>query len=156
MQLKVHPDYYAGGPVARSIRQKLKFLVMRTVSKRDGRELWKFAGGMSDRIDLGSPLLTLDRELREETNLRFRRGRHEDARLLRKITLEGHDKYFYLVWKQSLEGVVRTETIEDDDTVLHPPEWKSYEFLDRNLYETHRVVLPELKKLKEEGLRLCA
>jgi hypothetical protein len=156
MQLEKRANYYAGGPIARSIRQTLKFLVMKTISKRDGRELWKFAGGMSDSIDLGFPVLTLEREYREETNLRFRHGRHDDARLLRKITLEGHDKYFYLVWKQSLEGILRTEIIEDDDTVLYPPEWKSFEFLDRNLYDTHRVVLPELKELKEDGLRLCA
>lgn len=156
MLLDKHASYYAGGPIARLIRKRLTFLVMRTVSKRDGLELWKFAGGMSDPMDFGDPLLTFAHELEEETNLRFRRGRHDEAKLLKKVTVEGHDKYFYLVWKQSLEGILRAERIEDFHTVLYPPEWKSYEFLDRNLCDTHRVVLPELKELKEEGLRLCA
>lgn len=145
--------YYSAGVIARRRKGKLSFLVMKTmklVGESTGEEIWQFAGGMEELEDNGNPVKTLNRELRQETGLSLRKSRRDEPILLhREIRRDGHIRYFYLVWKTQCEGILRTETIDDNRTRLYPPEWKSYEFVRGNICRSQRVLVDKLGELKD-------
>ncbi len=137
--------YFVAGVIARWKKQRLQLLVMNTKiveGPRAGERSLKFPGGMEESQDNGNPEKTLRAEIEEETGLRIRDN--AIVSLLSKVSVEDHDKYFFLVWKRDCEGARRTKTIKDGNTVLYPPHWADLEFLKPVLYRTHRLALEKL------------
>ncbi len=140
--------YYVGALVVRQRRGALRVLVMRTVrtAPPEGLALWQLPGGMEEIPDNGNPIKTLDRELFQETGLSLRRNHDVDPpTILKEGTPEGHVRYFYLLWRNDVRGVLRSEPVADRKKILGVPVWESPEFLDQYLCDSHRPVWEAFK-----------
>lgn len=150
---------YVAAVIPRCRRGKLKVLVMRTVKiagARAGLELWQLPGGMEELVDQGNPFRALNEELCEETGFHLRPN-YKDPELITTVVMpDGHTQRYYLVWREGLRGELRTKPVNDGGYKrLEPPEWKSVDFLKRNLCDSHQAVLPYLRNLdlKIKGLK---
>lgn len=148
---------YTAAVIARRYEGKLQFLLMKTrklMRRNIGPEIWQFPGGGEEIVDQGNPLRTLNGELSEETGLSLR-GDSPDPQLLLSLRSGDHIKRFYLVLEEDLEGQLRAKPIRDGDKRLGVPEWKSVEFLKKNLCRSHRGVLSQLIDFdrRHKGLR---
>lgn len=147
--------FMCGSILARQRRGVLAFLIMRTIKKFGedaGLELWKVPGGMQEFLDSANPLRTLGRELFEETGFYLRPNHSVDPPVLQRERMpNGHFRYFYLLWRNDVRGVIRTGIKEDISSTLYPPIWADLEFFEKNLCRSQRGILYKLRQLNNEG-----
>jgi hypothetical protein len=160
MRSTPYRTHNAAGAIARCIRGKVTFLIIRAVIKDGpdkGKEIWKLAGGDGEPGDNGNPLKNFLRELKEETDLVVRQGRSEEIEEIAVSRVNrGHVRYLYFAWYKIFTGILRTTIREEDHLTLYPPEWRDYEFVEQHLVPSQWAILPKLKGIAEGGLRLCA
>jgi 8-oxo-dGTP pyrophosphatase MutT (NUDIX family) len=99
-----------------------------------------FPGGMRSRKDQ-SYLRTAERETRDETGLKLKRGITPEA--IFTIVDHGQKKVFFRYCFSDFEGELRKEMRDDGDAVLLPPRWATLEELlrCRVLARAHRLAL---------------
>ena len=108
----------------------------------------KFPGGKNrDHPEDKTFLDTACRESLEETHLELERGKEV---VIYDVIKGFHRQVFYLVDALFLKGNLRTETKEDGNSIIFPPEWAMARDLEKRLYPSHREAfrrsVRELKK----------
>jgi len=154
LQFLLDNEYYASAVIYRWLRGRLAFLLMQTAPVFNGQvgdPRWQFPGGMKTFGDTRNPFRTLSRELKEETGLSLRQTNRPDPEILGMQQYDKHLRLFFLVPRTSCEGIVRMEVKRDNNSVLYLPEWKNYEFVGRNLWESQNFLLPKLREIKLRG-----
>jgi len=124
--------------VVRDDRGTLEILVVDAIPKttrydRLKRKQTKPPGGGEKEIDDNNLILTCGRETAEETGLRLRAGAqprfiHCDERP------DGHVKNAFWVWYEECSGKLRTQDLEENDSILKPPYWLPLKEFIRKVY----------------------
>ncbi|MEX0930624.1 MAG: NUDIX domain-containing protein [Candidatus Paceibacterota bacterium] len=133
-----YSEFFSGVIIWRVMEGRLEILCVPTTF--NGGLQVKVPGGKDEEGE--TPAETAVREVREETGLAV--GPLMELEKARwKDPLDGHVKYFFLTSFRACQGVLRTESIvsRDKPKVLHPPEFRQYEDLERNIFPTHKPAL---------------
>lgn len=103
----------------------------------------KFPGGSNDdHSDEKETLVTLRRELEEETWLHLK-AESEPRIIYGPNPEEKYPRIFYLLSIEAFEGELRDSDIIDGEDLLHPPRWVKAEDLENDrslLFETHQAI----------------
>lgn len=108
----------------------------------------KFPGGMNRPNTEESVLMTLRREILEETHLAILESDGEEIWKLDKSS--GHTKYGFLVPFDKCRGGLRTAPLVENGDEVSSPYWVVAYELGRKLYETHQP--PFIAAMRRLGL----
>ncbi len=144
-------SYFAAGMIWRPESNfGSEFLVQRSKSLRqktgNNSVVVKFPGGMNlSAFGEFDPKKTVQRELLEETFLLW--NLHAGLEVKPFVSKDGHQKFFFPIPWNDVDGEMRTTEIVDGDTLIYPPEWMSAEKVWELIYHTHRPALEYMLEL---------
>ncbi|MBA3732912.1 NUDIX hydrolase [Patescibacteria group bacterium] len=143
---------WAGAIVWRFCKGRLEVLVIdsKSVDSRYSKKptQTKFpGGGRKKRKKERTPVLTMRRELWEETGLRLKPAVVPEEI---HVVVENFPMFFYLIKEEDLEGKIRMHEILDGTDRLSSPYWISDEEAIKKVFRTHQMAL--LKALQHLGL----
>lgn len=129
-------SWFSGAIIWKFQEGKLYFLSQKSWPLKGRKRIERkfVGGGNTGQTDL-DPVVTLFREIQEETFLRMIPGFKPEV--VHEKSDSGHRKIFFLVPFEVLFGNMRAYPIYDGDTHIEPPEWLPAPDCVDELHHTH-------------------